>query len=209
MNEAVDSGTTIDADQSQSLHCRSHLTWHYLKHGNARPVRNCADNGNATRQLWVCECEDEPFDTQHILLPTSLTVQLSVEQEAAVPDRPQTEMTAVSGRYSDIGSPSIAADVCICGKFCCTLHRLPASRRASRPFQRMCRKPVAWLRVSLQQLSMLDRGELSVLQWHERFHAGVYSRLSQADCDGRSIQRSQFVSTGNCTHPADVLSWPT
>jgi len=166
------------------------------------------DNDNAIHLAWVCGCEDEPSDILHILLPTSLILQLSVDQEDAVPDHPQTEMTAVSGRHTDIGSPSISGDVCICGTFCCRLHRLLASRPASQPFQHMCRKPVAQLRVLWQQPSMLDRGELSVPRWHERLRAGVYSKLSQADCDGRSIQRSQFVDHDICTHLADALSLP-
>ena len=187
---------------------RMHVTLCRPLNEIARPVRNGANNDNATRRLWVCECGDEPSDIQYISLPISVTVQLSVEQNAVVMDRPQTEMTATSVRHTDIGIQSNAADVCICGTFCCRLHRLPASRRASRPSQRMCRKPVAWLRVSLQRPSMLDRGELSVPQWHEQFHAGACPGLSQADCDGRSIQRSQFVDHEICTHLADVSSSP-
>jgi len=55
---------------------------------------------------------------------------------------------------------------------------------------------------------MLDRGGLSVLQWHERFHAGVYPGLSQADCDGRRTRRSQSVDHEICTHLADVSFSP-
>ena len=123
-------------------------------------------------------------------------------------DLPQTEMTATYGRHTDIGIQSIAGDVCICGTFYCRLHRLPASRRASRPFRRMCRKPLAWLQVSLQRPSMLGRDEHSVPQWHERFRAGVYPKPFQADCEGRSIQRSQFVDHDICTHLADVSCLP-
>ena len=125
-----------------------------------------------------------------------------------MPDRPQTEITTIYGRHTDIGSSSISGDACICGTFYCRLHRLPASRRASRPFRHMCRKPVAWLPVFLQPPSILDRGELSVPRWHEQFHAAAYPELSQADYEGRSIQRSQFVDHGICTHPADVSSSP-
>jgi hypothetical protein len=182
--------------------------FHRAEHGIARPIHNGVDNDNATRQLWVCECEDEPSDTRHILLPTLLTVQLSKEHKAAVPDRQRTEMTTVLEQYTDIGSLLIAADVCICDTFCCRLYRLPASRRASRRFLHMCRTLVAWRRVLLQRLSMRDRGELSVPQWHERFHAGVYPGLSQADYDGRRIQRSQFVDHETCTHLVGVLSLP-
>lgn len=184
------------------IHC------HQTTDGIAKPVRSDEDNDNAIHRLLVCGCEDEPYGTLHILLPTSLIVEPSVGQKADVLDRPQTETTTPSVRHTDIGIQSNLADVCICGTSCCRLHRLPASRRASRPFRRMCHKHEAWLRASLPRPSRLGRGELLGLQGHGRFHAAAYREPFRADCEKRNTRRSQSVSTGNCKHPGDVLSWP-